>query len=60
MIALTTNKTLHTLLLNDCNISGFGASNIGNNIQDVTSLTHLDISNNNITATGKYLRIFYS
>jgi len=57
MTALTQNSTLTTLRLNNCNISGFGATHIGENIQDIKHLKTLEIADNLISPAGDLSRI---
>ena len=48
-IVLANSTKLETLLLEDCSLGNKGVNVIGNSLSNITTLKHLDLSNNEIT-----------
>ena len=48
-IVLTNSTKLEVLLLEDCSLGNEGVNVIANSLSNITTLKHLDLSNNNIT-----------
>ena len=57
-IALANSTKLETLLLEDCSLGNEGVNVIANSLNNVTTLKHLDLSNNNITEEVVIVNVF--
>ena len=57
-IVLANSTKLEILLLEDCSLGNEGINVIANSLKNVTTLKHLDLSNNNITEEVAIVNIF--